>query len=422
MRELAEKVRIWREDPIQFVRDHFDVEPDVWQRDALEAFASWDYERIRISLQACAGPGKSAVLSWCGWNFLLCYAERDEHPKAAAVSVTWDNLKDNLWVELAKWQKKSPILTKYFTWTQTKIFCNEHRETWFMSARSFPKSADNETLGKTLSGLHSKFVLFLVDESGDIPVQVGKAAEQAVGETVARGGFVKIMQAGNPISLDGMLYAASRSPDWFVIRITGDPEDEKRSPRIDMRWAEDQIKKYGKDDPWVMSYILGRFPKSAINTLLSVDQVEDAMNRHLLISHYGHAQKRLGVDVARSGMDSTIIFPRQGLAAFKYAEMRGGDGPEVGSRIIAAKKKWGSENEFVDDTGGFGSSVIDFGKMSGHNFHGIHFASKAINPVYFNKRAEMWIEMISVAPSAISARYACSNSSGAGTAVWGGAG
>lgn len=395
MREAASKIKAWREDPIQFVRDVFGVEPDIWQKDALNAFASWDYDKIRISLQACAGPGKSAVLSWCGWNFLLCYAELNEHPKAAAVSVTWDNLKDNLWVELAKWQKKSDILSKWFTWTQTKIYCNEHPETWFMSARSFPKSADNETLGKTLSGLHGKFVLFLIDESGSIPIQVGKAAEQAVGETRGRGGFVKVMQAGNPISLDGMLYAASKSEDWFIIRITGDPNDPKRSPRIDIQWAQDQINKYGSDDPWVMSYILGRFPSSAINTLLSVDEVEDAMNRHLLISSYGHAQKRLGVDVARGGLDSTIIFPRQGLAAFKYAEIRGGDGPQVGTRLIEAKAKWGSELELVDDTGGFGSSVIDFGKMSGHNFMGIHFASKSNDPAYFNKRAEMWMEMAS---------------------------
>lgn len=225
------KLKQWRANPISFVQDNFGVTPDIWQENALRAFASGDKELIRISLQACAGPGKSAVLAWCGWNFLSCYGEKGEHPKGAAVSVTWDNLKDNLWVELAKWQHLSPYLSTAFTWTQTRIFANDHKETWFLSARSFPKTADSETLGKTLSGIHSKYVLFLVDESGDIPIQIGKAAEQAVGETIARGGFIKILQAGNPISVDGMLYAASTSKNWHVIRITGDPDDPERSPR-----------------------------------------------------------------------------------------------------------------------------------------------------------------------------------------------
>ena len=389
----ANKIKVWRENPIKFVKDNFGVTPDLWQEEALKAFASWDHEKVRISLQACAGPGKSAVLAWCGWNFLACYGERGEHPKGAAVSVTWDNLKDNLWVELAKWQQLSPFLSKTFTWTQTRIFANDHKETWFLSARSFPKTADSETLGKTLSGIHSKYVLFLIDESGDIPVQISKAAEQAVGETLGRKGFCKVLQAGNPISLDGMLHAASTSNKWNVIRITGDPDDPMRSPRISEKWARDQIEEYGKDDPWVMSYILGKFPESSLNTLLSLNEVEEAMERHITVKDYGHSQKRLGIDVARGGLDSTVIFPRQGLAAFKYATMRNANGPQVAARVVQAKAKWKSELELIDDTGGFGASVIDSLELSGHSPMGIHFSSKATDPRYFNKRSEMWFEM-----------------------------
>jgi phage terminase large subunit len=387
------KLKQWRSNPIVFVKDNFGVTPDKWQEKALMAFASGEPEMIRISLQACAGPGKSAVLAWCGWNFLSCYGEKGEHPKGAAVSITKDNLKDNLWVELAKWQHLSIYLSSTFTWTQTRIFANDHKETWFLSARSFPNTADPETLGKTLSGVHSKYVLFLIDESGDIPVQIAKAAEQAVGETTARKGFVKILQAGNPISSDGMLYSASISKNWHVIRITGDPEDDDRSPRIDKAWAELQIDEHGRDDPWVSSYILGHFPKSSVDSLLSIAQVEAAMERTLSLQDYSYSQKRLGVDVARGGMDSTVIFPRQGLAAFKYTQMRNADGTEVAARVLQAKARWNYETCYVDDTGGFGGSVLDQLKLSGHPAIGIHFAGKATNPRYFNKRSEMWLEM-----------------------------
>ena len=222
---------------------------------------------------------------------------------------------------------------------------------------------------------------------------MAKAAEQAMGECIARGGFCKILQAGNPIALDGMLYAASTSKNWFNIRITGDPDDPERSPRIDAEWARSQIAEYGRDDPWVASYILGHFPESSINSLLSLKEVEEAMGKHLQLSEYAYAQKRLGVDVARSGMDSTVIFPRQGLAAFKYVKMRNADGPQVAARIIEAKSRWNSETEYVDNTGGYGASVVDSLIMAGHTPYGIHFSEKPTNLRYYNKRAEMWWEM-----------------------------
>lgn len=383
------KLAEWRHNPCKQVYDNYNVEPDKWQERALDAYANGDMARLRMSLQACAGPGKSAVLSWIGLHFLSCFGEPGEHPKAAAVSITQDNLRDNLWAELSKWLNRSEFLQHTLTWTASRIYAKDHPETWFMAAKSFPKTADEETLGKTLSGIHSKYVLFLIDESGAIPPAVGKAAEQAMSKC----SFGRIVQAGNPISLDGMLYAASISNDWFVIQITGDPNDPMRSPRIDIDWATSQIEKYGRSDPWVKSYILGQFPESSINSLLSISDVETSMNRVASKENFQFSQRRLGVDVARFGMDSTIIFPRQGICAFKYAEMRQARTDEIAARVMKAKLKWGSEMEFVDDTGGFGAGVIDALRLAKVDAQGVNFSSKSIDPRYYNKRAEMWFDM-----------------------------
>ncbi len=386
------KINHWREKPAAFVYDNFQVTPDKWQEEALDAFASNDQSKQRISMQACAGPGKSAILAWCGWNFLMCYGDKGRHPKGAAVSITADNLKDNLWAEFSKWRDRSEVLKSSFTWTKERIFAKDHPATWFLSARSFSKTANTEEQGRTLSGLHSEYVLALIDESGDIPLAVVKAAEQALATDKV---FGKIIQAGNPTSLDGILYAAATSLRhlWYIVRITGDPDDPNRSPRIDADWAREQIKTYGKDNPWVMAYILGLFPPSSINALLGPDEIEAAMGRHLREEVYGTAQKRLGVDVARFGNDRTVIFPRQGLAAFKPAEMRGARTNEIAARVAMAKSKWNSEVELVDDTGGWGAGVIDSLIQSGHSPMPINFSGKAMDPRYLNKRAEMWFTM-----------------------------
>ena len=97
----------WWEHPADFVREMFDVEPDAWQVDVLEAFP----HNQRLAMKACKGPGKTAVLAWTMWNYLVTRP----HPKVAATAITKDNLDDNLWTELAKWQKRSKLLESAFT-------------------------------------------------------------------------------------------------------------------------------------------------------------------------------------------------------------------------------------------------------------------------------------------------------------------
>ncbi len=392
MQASADRILLWRQDPVQFVWDNFKAIPDIWQRQALEAFASGDREKSHIALKACAGPGKSTVMVWCGWNFISCYADKNEHPKGAAMSITAENLSSNMWSEFSKWQGKSEYLLSQFSHTSEKIFCNAHPKTWFISARSFPKTANADEQGRTLSGLHSKFVLYLIDESGDISPNVLKAAEQGLSTGPL---FGKIMQSGNPTSHTGMLYEActTQRDRWHVITITGDPDDANRSSRIDIEWAREQIKTYGRDNPWVMAYILGLFPPGGINALLGPEEVELAMNRHLTIDQYEFSQKRLGVDVARFGDDETVLAPRQGLLAHKMVTMKGARTNEIAARIMMARKNWDHELDFVDGTGGWGAGVIDMLIQSKQSPLEINFAGKSIDPRYANKRAEMWFTM-----------------------------
>lgn len=114
----AEKLRLWREKPQAFVREVFGVTPDAWQDDALEAFP----HAPRLAMKACKGPGKTAVLAWIGWNFMLTRP----HPMVGATSISGDNLKAGLWTELARWHAKSPLLLDQFEQTKTAVFSKQH--------------------------------------------------------------------------------------------------------------------------------------------------------------------------------------------------------------------------------------------------------------------------------------------------------
>lgn len=329
----------------------------------------------------------STILSWVAWNFLVTRP----HPKIAATSISFDNLADGLWTEMAKWRGVSPLLQYQFEWTKTRIFSKEHPETWYMSARTYPKTGDSNSQANTLAGLHADYLLFILDEVGGIPDGVMAAAEAGL----ASGVETKIIMAGNPTHLEGPLYRAVTSEKhlWKVTEITSDPDNPKRSPRVSIEWAKEQREKYGADSPWYIVNVLGKFPPSSINSLLGPDEVSAAMKRGLKEQDYSFSQKRLGVDVARFGMDKTVIFPRQGLRAFKPAIMSGSSTSDIAARVAEAKFKWGAEVISIDGTGGFGAGVVDQLRTAGITCHEIHFSSKATDQRFFNKRSEMWFKM-----------------------------
>lgn len=380
----AEKLKVWRDRPDIFVQDVFGITPDPWQAKVLQAFP----QNQRMAMAACKGPGKTAVLAWIVWNFLVTRP----HPKIAATSITGDNLSDNLWAELAKFQQKSKLLTENFTWGKTRIYSNEYPETWWVSARPWSKSASPEEQGMTLAGLHADYILFVLDESGGIPMSVMASADAALSSCIEG----HIVQAGNTTHTEGPLHAACTNERhlWHVTHITADPDDPERTPRVSIKWAQETIDRYGRDNPYVLINVFGKFPPSSINALIGIDDIKAAMTRDYKIEEYARAAKVLGIDVAREGMDTSVIFPRQGLQAFtpmQYRNITGTYGAEMTARKI---NEWGADASFVDNTGGFGSSWIDNLNRLGFSPIPVHFNEKSANPRYFNKRTEMLFEAV----------------------------
>lgn len=380
----------WREDPVSFVREVFGVEPDAWQLDAL-AYCGGEYNpKRRLAMKACTGPGKTAALSWIGWHRLVCFAAKGEHPKGAALAATAANLKDNLWAELAKWQQRSPLLQHAFTWTKERIYANDHPASWFLSARSFAADADEDAVGRALSGLHGQFPFVLLDETGDMPVAVGRKAQQIFTGMPAD---ALVAQAGNPTSSSGLLYESCNSGRWHVITITADPDDPKRTPRVSIEHAREAIAEHGRDNPWIMATILGLFPRVGFNALLGIEDVNAAMARHYRPEDYDFAAKVLGVDVSLYGDDASVIFPRQGLVASEPIILRS-VGPMVGAGHVGRKwEDWQADACFIDATGGFGDPWAAALETIGRSPVRVLFHGDATSNRYANKRAEMYFAM-----------------------------
>jgi hypothetical protein len=383
---IGSKIDAWLAHPAQMVEDEFGVKPDAWQAEALEAFP----HSPLLAMRACAGPGKTAVLAWLGWNYLLTRP----YPYIGATSITGDNLRANLWTELGRWQAKSDLLQLLFTKTKTAIFAKEEPQTWKLEARSWAKDANAEQIGNTLAGVHADCVMWLLDETGDYPDAVMPACEAIFAGSPKE---AHIVQAGNPIRRRGPLYHAvmDHTKKWRVITITADPDDPKRTPRVSVEHARRQIALWGRDNPWVKVKIFGEFPDSDFNALISPAEVEAAQRRYYREHEIGNAAKVLGVDVARYGNAASAICPRQGIQCFPIKKYRGINSTQGAGVVSRIWSEFGAHACFVDATGGFGAGWVDQLQAIGRASIGVHFAGQANNPQrYANKRAEMAFEAV----------------------------
>lgn len=394
--------------------------PDRWQANGLRAIGS-SRPLNRVAFKACAGPGKSAIMAIGAILAMLLRSRKDAYHVSYVLSITKDNLMANLWREITIWYGRSPVMQAVFELTASELRSREHPGEWWMRARSFAKDAIPEQQGEALSGLHGPYVTVWLDETGSMhPIMLKRAEQAMVGVRWGR-----VIQSGNPTDMTGALYRAAveESGSWEVIDITGDPDNPDawvhgaramskhretdcgcaQDPRTcpcacPLCWARSEIAKNGRDNPWVQAYILGRFPPGGLNTLLGPDEVREAMRRNPTEHAYGWAQKRLGIDVARFGDDRSVIFPRQGVAAFQPAIMRHAQGSAasvlLGNRVLALKQSWGSEVELFDDTVGWAHGAVDYCRVNGGTPIPVDFGSTQTNdPKYYNRRAEMWMQM-----------------------------
>jgi phage terminase large subunit len=392
MRPAAAKLRRWLQEPIAFVRDVFGAEPDAWQAEGLLAMT----QGPRVALKACKGPGKTTGLAWFDWWGTGLHA----HSNQLALSITRDNLRDNLWKELALWYGRDSAgwLRQQFAVDGDRIVNRDNPKTWWISARSFPQQADATQQANTLAGLHSQsYVAITCDESSDYPSGVMGAAE---GIFANAGVEAHLVQAGNPTRCEGPLWDACTRDRarWTVIEITGDPDDPKRSPRISLDYAREAISSWGRTNPWVMTNVLGQFPPVQSDKLLGPNDVTAGEARACQAKDYLGEPIIWGLDVARFGDDKSHLRKRQGPVLFRGYDFRNLDGPTLASQVslllqrAAAKDGRRPDALFVDVSGGVGASVYDHLKLLGWGdiVFPVEFAGAPEDGRFLNKRAEMW--------------------------------
>jgi len=402
-KEFARNAARWDSQPWVFGKELFGTTYDPGQMKLLRDWA--DPEIPRVGVVGATGTGKTRIFAEMVLHFLCCKGGSNPflHPKGLATAIDGKNLEMNLWPELAKLILSSP-LKELLKWQSEKVFMKHAPATWFFEKRTWDAKSTSDPNSPTgslgLAGHHSINSLFLIDESSGVPMSVLQAAERTLSTHKKGEGFIKILQGGNPTHKSGPLYASATKLKklWNggkgPVKMTGDPDDPERCPRIDIEWARAQIESLGKDDPFVQVYILAEFPDSDFNSFLGIDDVDAAMARDVPYNAYAEFFPYSGLDVAYGGDDSSVLTHRQGLKCWPQEKLNVPlSDPQIGfnmaSMIQTRMAEIKSKFLFVDATGGYAGAVMEASRIRGVNPIAIKFNAKASDKFFYNKRTEL---------------------------------
>lgn len=370
----------WVAEPVTFVRQAFGAEPDPWQARELEQLPKHD----RIALAGSKGCAKTTFLSWAIWYALTTQVDS----KTAATSINGAQLRDGLWAEMAKWQARSPLLQALFHWSAERIVRKTSPATWFAAARTWNQAADPNTQAQALAGIHGERVLFVIDEAGGVPTALISTAD-AVLATKQPGHWAKVLIAGNTTSTAGALYLAmgKQRQLWHCVRVTSDPKDPHRTPRVSAKWAQEQIDANGRENPWVKINVFAEFPEQAIGKWLSLSDMEAAQARQAEESMLDPLV--LGVDVGLA-TDACVIYPRRARLLYEPIVLRGKNTIVIAAEVVRLARELNARAVFID-AGGPGIGVCDAVQALGLQCVPVYFGGAADDPNRFlNKRVEMY--------------------------------
>lgn len=374
--------------------------PEPWQTDLLKAIRDGlmsVWEAIRLATASGHGVGKSAVCS----ILILWALSTMTDTRGVVTANTEAQLRTKTWAELGRWYNLF-IGKHLFKLTPTAIFAadKDRERTWRIDM--VPWSERNT---EAFQGLHNhgRRLVLIFDEASAIPDIIWEVAEGATTDA-----DTQIIWAvfGNPTRNTGRFKACfDPSSEWYQIRVNSGEVSFTNKAQIN-RW----IKTYGEDSDFVRIRIKGEFPRTGELEFFNAEEIDAAMERE---PNPPFGALVLGVDVARFGSNSSVIYPRRGrdAASIPRRKYQGVSTVELATQVQIASKELRADGIMIDG-GGVGGGVVDQVRhMQLHCFE-VQFGGKPSKfsetdtqgEVYANKRAEMygalrsWIKTASLPP------------------------
>lgn len=403
----------YRSRPLDWVEDVYSDKLPLWnkQKDIIQAV----FDHRNVSVKSCNSAGKSYIAARVAHAFLTL------HPHSLVVSTapTARQVRDVLWRYIGSVHTK----TKYPMGGHLTQLGLEYDKDWYGVGLS-------TTEPEKFFGYHADHILVIADEASGVDENIYKGIRAITPNKNAH-----TLLIGNPTNPDGTFFqsftdpkvktftiSAFDTPNFTannihnvadLVKVFTPPEGvlpidfqpeliEPYESLISPIAAYERLLEWGEDSPFFQALILGEFPSQAEASLIPLNLIQASMDADFRTEHSWNIPSgdlEYGVDVARFGMDKTVLVSRRGGHVESIRTWTKLDTSITTDRILDAMTlEDGHVIIRVDDTG-VGGGVTDqlrrrkqgIGNGLLYTVIPINFGSGTSNPLkFYNKRAEMF--------------------------------
>lgn len=299
-KEVQERLLKWKNDPICFMVEALGIpQQNIWPK--VEELSYTVRDNRRTAVKAGHGVSKTWTMARIALWYLYCH-----YPSTVITTApTHTQVEQLLWREIrdAKNNAKFDLGGKL---TTTKL---DIEDRWFAFGFSTKPDAGQEGATR-MQGFHNEYVLVIFDEA----CGVIKPIWEATNTGLITGDNCKLVVIGNPTSTlsefhdcfaEGSPYATITIPVHATPNYVNN--DESIPGLSGRQYVSDVVAKYGEESNQYKVRVLGEFPDSDANGLLTAEWIKEAEEAGLIEGVFPYEKRFITWDVADGGADLHVI-------------------------------------------------------------------------------------------------------------------
>lgn len=243
-------------------------------------------------------------------------------------------------------------------------------------------------------GFHCENMFVVVDEAEGVAEPIYEAVE-----AVMTSAHPTLLLIGNPTTTSGGFHRAFHRERGIYETITmsalESPNVVANSIKIPglttPAWVEERRAMWGENSEMFRARVMGEFPDRGEDNLIAISDIDDATYPpgEVPAATGGYEPVVIGVDVARFGVDRSVIMVRRGDVVVDVQVYHGFPTDATTGQVVVASRDHHPQQVNVDETG-MGAGVVDPLRAQGFAVYGFNGSAAPLEEesVCANLRAE----------------------------------
>ena len=395
---------IYYDDPVAWIHDFIKFKDHEGLTDYQEEILGALPIKRRVAVRGPHGLGKTAMEALATLWFAETREAAGDDWKVPTLASVWRQLDKFLWPEIHKWARRIDWdkLARQ-PWRDSRDLLDLNLKLTYGSA--FALASDTP---ESLEGAHADHILYVFDESKAIPAGVFDAAEGAFSgsgsDTVLEALALVVSTPGEPSGRFADIHLnRPGTEDWWTRHVTVD--EAIAAGRISRDWVEARGRQWGRTSSIYMNRVLGEFAKQSEDSTIPLAWVELAVERwktYMDDIKQGVQQlpplNKIGLDVARSGEDHTVLAARHDRIITEVNRWSLASTMKTARNAMNYLRTHGHTYAAVDVIG-IGAGVVDKMREDGYEIDAFNGSEKSLltdvsgEIGFANRRAAAWWTM-----------------------------